>query len=596
MSLMGQSAIFLGAAVVAVPISRKLGLGALLGYLLAGIVIGPSVLGLIEEVDDLLHFAELGVVLLLFVIGLELKPSRLWAMRKPIFGLGASQLAVSTAALFALALAFGLSWQAALVIGMSLSLSSTAVALQMLAEKKQLTNMHGRAAFGVLLFQDLAIVPLMALVPLLAGTGDSDTNMALAATKAVLALVAVVVGGRYLLRPVFRAIAHTQVPEVFTAAALLVVVGTGLIMQAVGFSMAMGAFVAGVLLADSEYRHELEANIEPFKGLLLGLFFIAVGMSVNLSIIVSQPLVVIGLTMLLLSIKFCVLFMLGRGYGLDNIQSTRLGITIAQGGEFAFVLFGLAQSNTILAKDVADLLILVVTISMMLTPIVVTLLDLLVFGKKSEPVPAFDAMENEENRIIIAGFGRFGQIIGRLLRVRKIPFTALDASPSHVDFVRNFGNKIYYGDVQRLDLLRAAGAADADVLVVALDDMQATNRVVQLVSKHWPDLKLFVRARNRQHVYELMDLGVKNIVRETFLSSLDMGEDVLRALGVPISTASETVARFKTYDRELLKHQHSIYKDPEKIIASGRHSRLQLEELFEKDAEALVAEISEIKP
>lgn len=592
MNILSQSAIFLGAAVVAVPISRKLGLGALLGYLIAGVIIGPGVLKWIGDVEDVLHFAELGVVLLLFVIGLELKPSRLWAMRKPVFGLGLLQLLITSALLFGVAKLFGLSWQAALIIGLSLSLSSTAVALQLLAEKKQLTNAHGRASFGVLLLQDLAIVPLMALVPFLAGTVDTDNSaMFVAVLKAIGALLVVIIGGRYLLRPVFRAIAHTHVNEVFTAAGLLLVVGTGLLMQAVGFSMAMGAFVAGVLLADSEYRHELEANIEPFKGLLLGLFFIAVGMSINLDLVVTKPMLVLALTGLLLLIKFGVLFLLGRRYGLDNTQSMRLGVTVFQGGEFAFVLFGLEEAKTLLGTDTSDLLILIVSFSMMLTPIVVSLFDFYLQKRKGDEEPEFDQMENEDNQVIIAGFGRFGQIIGRLLSIRKIPFTALDVSPSHVDFVRKFGAKIYYGDAQRLDLLRAAGVEKASIVVVALDDMEAANRTVAVLNRHFPHIKVFARAHNRQHVYELMDLKTACIIRETFLSSLDMGEDVLRNLGVPISVAADTVAKFKTYDRALLKHQHSIHHDPDKIIASGRHSRQQLEELFEKDAEALISEM-----
>ena len=595
MNILGQSAIFLGAAVIAVPLSRRAGLGALLGYLLAGIAIGPHLLGLIGDVDDVLHFAELGVVLLLFVIGLELKPARLWAMRKPVFGLGTQQVVITGAIGFGIATVFELSWQASLVVGLSLSLSSTAVALQLLAEKKQLLEQHGRASFGVLLFQDLAIVPLMALVPLLSEQPSSgEGSLLLSSAIAIGAILAVVFGGRYLLRPVFRIIASSGVHEVFTAAALLLVVGTGLLMQAVGFSMAMGAFLAGVLLADSEYRHELEADIEPFKGLLLGLFFIAVGMSVNLELVVSQTALVLGLTGLLLIVKFGVLFALGRWHGLGNREAVRLGVTLFQGGEFAFVLLGLAQTQNLLAASVGELLVLIVSFSMMLTPIVVAGTDLLLKRTSKDEEPEFDEMPEEDNEVIIAGFGRYGQIIGRLLQVRKIHFTALDVSSAHVDFVRKFGNKIYYGDAQRVDLLRAAGADKAKVLVVALDDMAATNVVVDMARKHFPHLTLFVRARNRQHVFELMALGVTRFSRETFLSSLDMGEDVLRAVGVPISVASEAVARFRLFDRELLKHQYSIHTDTARLQATGQRSRKQLEELFERDAEELMEEIDRI--
>ena len=558
----------------------------MLGYLAVGVLIGPGGFGLIGNALEVLHFAELGVVLLLFIIGLELQPSRLYVLRKTVFGLGGAQVAITALLLGAAALAFGVTPAAAVVAALGLSLSSTAFALQIMAEKKQLTTRYGRSAFGILLFQDLAIIPMLALVPLLGGgAGGSPAEMALGTAKAVAVIAAVVIGGHYLLRPVLRIVAGTGIHEIFTAAGLLVVVGTALAMYSAGLSMALGAFLAGVLLADSEYRHELEADIEPFKGLLLGLFFIAVGMSVDLGLVASSPLLVAGLALGLVAVKGAVLYGLGRRQGLDQASAISLAAVIPQGGEFAFVLFGVAVTAGAMPTPLADLLIVVVTVSMILTPLLVLANERFIAPRlTAADSREFDTAMDHDNPVIIAGFGRFGQIVGRVLTVRHIPFTALDASPEHVDFVRRYGNRIFYGDAARLDMLRAAGADKAQVFVLAIADIEASLKTAELVMKHFPHLKLYARARDRIHAYRLMDAGVRHLIRDTFLSSLDLSEQVLLGLGTPISEASVAVAKFKDYDQRLLVEQQKIHHDEEALRSTAIKSRQELERLFELDA------------
>ncbi|MEK6807178.1 MAG: monovalent cation:proton antiporter-2 (CPA2) family protein, partial [Pseudomonadota bacterium] len=431
-----NAAVFLAAAVILVPLCKRLGLGAVLGYLLAGLAIGPWGLRLLTDVDSILHFSEFGVVLFLFVVGLELQPSRLWRLRREVFLVGGGQVFLTMMLVAGAALAFGLSGTAALVTGFGLAMSSTAFVLTMLAERKEMGFRYGRLSFAILLFQDLAVIPFLALVPLLAGQGMSGENeLWLSVSKVVSALALLVLAGRYLLRPLFRFVATTQLSEVFTAAALLVVIGTALAMDAVGLSMSLGAFLAGVLLADSEYRHELQADIEPFKGLLLGLFFMAVGMSANLGLLLSDPLKVLGLVAGLLAIKAAVLYALGRIAGADNESARALAISTSQGGEFAFVLFGVAAGAGILDAGLKDLLVIVVTLSMTITPPLFALLDRL----KQDQEPVYDEIRVAASPVIIAGFGPFGQIVGRLLRVKKIAFTVLERDWQQVDFVRRFG-------------------------------------------------------------------------------------------------------------------------------------------------------------
>jgi monovalent cation:proton antiporter-2 (CPA2) family protein len=583
MTLTGQIAVLLAATVVAVPLFRRFKLSAVLGYLAAGVVIGPWVLGLFQDVENILHFAEFGVVLLLFVIGLELQPSRLRVMRRAVFGGGGLQVSVTTTALAFAARALGMSWDAALVIAFSLSLSSTALILQVLAERGELTARHGRAAFATLLFQDLAIMPALVLLPMLSDTGAIALNWKTIVLPLAAAAI-VVVAGRYVLRPALRIIAGTRAQEAFTAAALLVVVGTALLFDSAGLSMALGAFISGVLLADSEYRHELEADIEPFKGLLLGLFFMAVGMSANLGVLISSPLTVLALTIGYLAIKMLAVGAAARIARQDGATAWRLAVTLAGGGEFAFVLLALTASEGLVPRAVTDLLVIVVTLSMVAAPLLIAAADRL--ARRLKPVataPAFDKIESEEPRVLIAGFGRFGQIVARVLRARRVRFTALEISQAQVDFVRRFGNKLYYGDASRVEMLRAAGADQASVLVIAIDDVEASVRTAEVALRHFPSLQVLARARNRQHVFRLMDAGVTEIWRETYASSLELAKATLVALGTDRDVATSQVRRFRVHDEATLQAQAAVHDDETKFMATTKESATQLEGLFETD-------------
>jgi monovalent cation:proton antiporter-2 (CPA2) family protein len=583
MTLTGQVAVLLAATVIAVPLFRRFKLSAVLGYLAAGVVIGPWGLGLFQDVENILHFAQFGVVLLLFVIGLELQPSRLRVMRRAVFGGGGLQVLVTTAVLATAVRAFGLQWPAALVIAFALSLSSTALILQVLAERGELTTRHGRAAFATLLFQDLAIMPALVVLPMLGGAGS--VTLGWKTILLPLAAAAVVVAtGRYALRPALRVIAGTRAQEAFTAAALLVVVGTALLFDTVGLSMALGAFIAGVLLADSEYRHELEADIEPFKGLLLGLFFMAVGMTANLGVLIESPFTVLALTLGYLAVKMLAVGGAARIARQDNATAWRLAVTLAGGGEFAFVLLALTASDGLVSRAIADLLIIVVTLSMVAAPLLIAGADRLARRLKPAAAPAFDTFEPEEPRVLIAGLGRFGQIVARVLRARRIRFTALEISQAQVDFLRRFGNRLYYGDASRLEVLRSAGAAQASVLVIAIDDVEASVRTAETARRHFPNLRILARARNRQHAFRLMELGVTEIWRETFASSLELAEAALVALGTSRDAAAAQVRMFRASDEETLRAQASVRDDETKLIATAVASARQLESLFEADS------------
>ena len=584
-----QLMLLLLAAVVIVPLAARLGLGAVLGYLLAGVIVGPWALSIIGDVEQILHVAEFGVILLLFVIGLELRPSRLWALRKAIFGFGSAQVLVCAALLAVFLLLTGLSATAAVVAGLVLALSSTAFALQLIAGRGEMTTRWGRAAFGTLLFQDLAVVPLLAVLPLLGArqlAGDIAWSQILIATAV---LLGVVTAGPFLLRQALRIAARSHVREILTATALLVAFGTAYLLEVAGLSMALGAFVAGVLLADSEFRHQLEADIEPFKGLLLGLFFIAVGMSLNLGLLASDgghvALLVIGIV----AIKSAALFALGRWHGLNTRESVKLGIALSQGGEFAFVLFGVALTTGVLSAAQADLLVVAVSLSMVLTPLLFILYDH--WHESPQEKPEFDHIASEEQAVIIVGFGRFGQVVARILGAMKIPFTALDASHQQVDFVRQYGNEIYYGDGTRIDLLEAAGAHKAKILVLAIDDVDVSVATAELVRTQFPLLRVFARARNRKHAYLLMDQGVEVIRRETFLSAADMGREVLQGLGVDGRRAREVTARFVAHDERRLNEYHSVHNDEQKLRELARESARELEEMFARDATELTAPV-----
>ncbi|WP_188796566.1 monovalent cation:proton antiporter-2 (CPA2) family protein [Dyella caseinilytica] len=581
--------VFLLATVIAVPLTKRFRLGAVLGYLLAGIAIGPEALGLIGNASGVASISEFGVVLMLFVIGLELSPQRLWVMRRAVFGTGLLQVLATSIVVGVVAYAwFGLVPGAAAIVGGSLALSSTAFGLQILTERKEAGSAYGRQSFAILLFQDLAAIPLIAAVPLLASTSRHGIDPT-AVLRTIGVIVAVVIGGRYLLRPIFRFVARTDSVEVSTATALLVVTGTALLMEVTGVSVTLGAFLAGVLLADSEYRHELESNIEPFKGLLLGLFFISVGMSMHVHLLVQAPLLVLGLTLGLLLLKGFLLWPLGLTVGgLHRADALRLAVLLACGGEFAFVVLREASELGLIEAQQSALLVLAITLSMALTPVLVAVLGKVLGAKKKEAsTRPFDTIDVERPRVIIAGYGRMGQIVARVLRTRGIPFVALDHSIEQLELVQRFGRPgdIFYGDPARPELLRAAQADKAEVFILATDDPEASLRVARVVRRLYPNLKVIARARNRQHVWRLMDLGVEEPVRETLYSSLKMTRKALEALGLTAEDAIAEVERFRRKDAELMKIQYLVYDDEAKLMQTTREAVEDLNKLFEADAE-----------
>lgn len=588
--LLFNGVIYLAAAVIAVPIAKKLGLGSVLGYLLAGIVIGPWGLKLISDVHEILHFSEFGVVMLLFVIGLELNPRRLWQMRWPILGLGGGQVIGTTVALSIVGILLGWSWQLSLAAALGLSLSSTAIALQPLTERNLLGTPGGRSAFSILLFQDIAVIPMLALLPLLAiapaETGQSEGWIG--AAKAVAAIGIIVFGGRFLTRPLFRIVAGSGLREIFTAVALLLVLGIALLMQLAGLSMALGSFLAGVLLAESEYRHELETDIEPFKGLLLGLFFTAVGMSVDLGLLISQPVKVLTMVAGLIAVKGLVLLAIARVSRLPWSQTALFAFLLAQGGEFAFVLFGAAAEFGLMNAETVALLTVVVALSMASAPLLVVLNDKLIeprFVRVSDR--PHDVPEDEGNPVIVAGFGRFGQIVVRLLYANSIGVTVLDHDPEIIDTLRRFDFKVFYGDATRLDLLEAAGAARARVLVVAVDSQEASLQLVDLAQRHFPNLKIISRARDLPHAMELMNRKVPVIERETFHSALHIGEETLRALGQPAYAARQKALLFKQHNQALLEQLHAHWDDDlDKRVTLQRQARARLQQNLEADEKA----------
>ncbi|MHB1059498.1 MAG: monovalent cation:proton antiporter-2 (CPA2) family protein [Rhodanobacter sp.] len=580
--------VFLLATVIAVPLTKRFRLGSVLGYLLAGVVIGPQLLGLVGDTAGVSTISEFGVVLMLFVIGLELSPQRLWVMRRSVFGTGLLQVLATSVAIAAAAyFLFGLTGKAATIVGGSLALSSTAFGLQILAERKEAGSAYGRQAFAILLFQDLAAIPLIAMVPLLASSSMQHGLDLVGIGRTVGVIVAVVVGGRYLLRPVFRFVAKADAVEVSTATALMVVMGTAWLMELAGVSSTLGAFLAGVLLADSEYRHDLESHLEPFKGLLLGLFFISVGMAMDLSLLLHQPLVVLAAVVALLLLKGALLWPLGRIVGgLDRAEALRLAVLLACGGEFAFVVLKLAAEQRVINGTQHNLLVLAISLSMALTPLLVASLGWLLGKKAKKPTRAYDVIDTHVPRVIIAGYGRMGQIVARILRAQGIPFVALDHSVEQIDLVQRFGNvtDIFYGDPARPELLRAAQADKAEVFVLASDDPESSLRVARVVRRQYPHLKIIARARNRQHVWRLMDLGIDEPVRETLYSSLKMTRKALEALGLSSQEATDQVERFRRQDAELIKAQYLVYDDETKLVQTTREALADLAKLFEADA------------
>jgi len=588
--MLEQILIFLAAAVLVVPIFKKFGFGTVLGYLTAGILIGPWVFRLVTDVDTILHFSEFGVALLLFIIGLELQPSRLWVLRRSVFGLGTAQVLLSTIAIALLTRLFIEDWTTCFIIGVSAALSSTAFILQTLAERNELPTRHGREAFAILLFQDIAVIPLLAIIPLLGTTTDeiSGGSALLDILEALAVIAVLVVVGRTVLRYLFRGVAMFGNREIFTAAALFVVIGTGVLMEHAGLSIALGAFLAGMLLADSEFRHQIEAEIEPFKGLLLGLFFIAVGMSVNLGLIREMPVLLIGLALLLILTKFLVMFAISRFIGNSSKDARYLAITLPAGGEFAFVLFTAANNANIINSQLNEQLIVIITLSMLFSPLLMLINDKISSRWEEKHVePEYDRIDEPGNPVVIIGFGRVGQIISRLLHMRSIRFTALENDPRQVDFVRKFGSKIYYGDATRPELLRAAHVHEAKLVVLAINDIETSMRIARILKDDYPNIPIYARAHNRLHCYKLMDMGIQVMFRDTFFSSLKLGVEMLKGLGIPEEEAERTVEMFREHDEDLLKRQHAIYKDEEAYKDSVMKSRAELANLFEEDISTL---------
>ena len=577
------SLVYLAAAVLAVPVARFLGLGSIIGYLGAGILIGPFALSLVSDPQEILHFAEFGVVLMLFLVGLELEPQRLWSLRKPIFGWGSAQLFGSAALLAGAAIAFGVDWRTALVAAFGLALSSTAIGLGVLAERNLMTTTSGESILSVSLLQDIAAIPILALLPFLAvAASHGDGGGWLGAAKAIGTIAVIVLGGRLLLRPALRWIAKSDTPEIFTAAALLLVVATAALMNAVGLSMALGAFLAGVLLAESEYRRELETDIEPFKGLLLGLFFIAVGMSIDFSVVMQSPWLIAGVVTGFLAVKALVLWAMARAMPIPLPERPVFLILLAQGGEFGFVVFQTALQAGVITAPVSSLLLASVALSMLLTPLFLVAADrwwipLLAGSKK---LRLAEISEQQHAPVIIAGSGRYGQIVGRLLFANGITPTILDHDAEQIEGLRKFGWRAYYGDATRLDLLRTAGASEARLLVLAIDDIENSVEVAKMVKENFPDLTIVARARNVQHYYELHELGVKFIERETFDSAIMSGRSALEHLGWQPHQARNLALRFRRYNIAQLRQMAPHRKDEAKLIAAARQGRQQLEELF----------------
>ncbi len=593
-----QLFIFLAAAAIAVPIAKRFGLGSVLGYLLAGIAIGPFGLSLISDVEEVMHFTEFGVVMMLFLVGLELKPSLLWQMRTPILGMGGTQVVVSAIVISGLALIF-LPWQQAVAIGLTLSLSSTAIVLQTLREKSLMNTSSGRSIFSVLLFQDLAVIPMLAILPLLAtitmhADGHSESVLFDISTLpgylqiivTLLAILSIFFIGKFASRPMFRIIAATRVREIFVAAALALIVGISLLMISVGLSPALGTFLAGVVLADSEFRHELESDIEPFKGLLLGIFFISIGASLNFTLIAESSMLIAGLTAGLIAFKFLILMGTGIVFKMPKRERTLFAVALAQGGEFAFVLFQFSRTNGVLPAQTIEPLISAVAISMFLTPLMFLAYDRFStnLNADEEKGRAPDTIDHSGHKVILAGFGRLGTDLGRFLISAGVKPVIIDNDEANIDVLRKFGFEVYYGDITRLDLLEAAGAGEAELLVITIGDLEKSRKLIELANKHYPNLKIAVNAHDRASAHKLMDMGMTHIKRETFGSSLALGQDALKLLGFDPYEAHKLMRIFRKKDEEMMPELNEIRrKDEESYISMYRKHSDDLEELMKLD-------------
>ena len=586
--------VFLAAAAIAAPLGKRCGVGSIIGYLIAGIVIGRTGLGaMLDEPSQLHNVAELGVAMFLFLIGLELRLRRLWALRYAVFGAGGAQVLATTAVFTLLGLYSDMSFGTALLIGLAVSLSSTAFALQVLEERGELTARHGRLAFSILLFQDIAAIPMIVLVGFLAaGNGSGAAPTVVDFLKGLAVIVAIILAGRFVLNRIYAIIASTGVREGMTASALLTIVGVAYLMHLVGMSPALGAFLAGILLADSEYRHQIESDIAPFEGLLLGLFFMTVGMALNVGMLLSEPGMIFMVVALIVGIKAAILYGVGRWQELKPASARRLALVASQGGEFAFVLLTAGVGGHVVDQQLADGLAVAVTLSMGVTPLLLMADNVYNRRFRTKPEPKFDSLPKKDGHVVIAGFGRFGQIAARILRANRIPFTALDINPEQVNFVNQFGNKIYYGDASRLGILEAAMTKDARAFVLAIDDIDASIRTAQILRQHFPHVPVYARARNRRHVHQLMDVGIENIERETFLSALDLTRDVLRGLGMSDKRTRFIIDTFKESDEKRLYEDYKIQSDLEKLRLRALKQSQELEELFARD----VVERSEPQP
>ncbi|WP_136806034.1 monovalent cation:proton antiporter-2 (CPA2) family protein [Desulfosediminicola flagellatus] len=601
-----QLFIFLTAAAIAVPLAKKCGLGSVLGYLIAGIIIGPFCLSLIGDIEEVMHFTEFGVVMMLFLVGLELKPSLLWKMKTPILGMGGSQVVLTSILIGGIASMF-LPWQQAVAVGLTVSLSSTAIVLQTLREKGLMNTSPGRSVFSVLLFQDLAVIPMLAVLPLLATLTLQDSGHHgsvffdittlpgyLRILVTLLAILFVFLLGKFASRPIFRTIAATRVREIFVAAALALVVGISLLMSAVGLSPALGTFLAGVVLADSEYRHELESDIEPFKGLLLGIFFISIGASLNFTLIGDKILLIAGLVTGLIAIKLFVLMITGMFFKMPKSERWLFGLALAQGGEFAFVLFQVSKVNGVLPAETIEPLISAVAISMFLAPLLFLLHEKVIAVRQGDAVPPKDAdqISHKEHRVILAGFGRLGTDLGRFLISAGIKPVILDHDAANVDILRKFGFEVYYGDITRLDLLEAAGAAEAELIIITMGNIDKKRELIELIKKHYPHLKIAVNAKDRSATYELMDLGITTIRRETFGSALALGQDALKLLGTDPYEAYKLMRIFRKKDEDTLPELYSIHReDQANYISMYQQHNADLEKLMSMDLEEDMEEL-----
>lgn len=591
--------IYLGAALIAVPVAKRLGFGSVLGYLVAGILIGPYAFSLVGDQTEIMHFAEFGVVMMLFLIGLELQPSRLWQLRHSIIGLGGLQVTLSTLALFSVCyFALNLAWQSALSIGLMLALSSTAIVIQSLEEKGWLKLDAGQSSFSVLLFQDIAVIPILALLPLLsfmpasAAEGAHQSLIydwpAMGKVGISVAIIgAIILAGKYVSAPIFRYIAQTHMREIFTVFALFLVIAIALLMQSIGLSPALGTFLAGVVLAESEFRHELEADIEPFKGLLLGLFFVTVGASINFSLLIDNSVLVLMLVFALIAIKGLILIALAYVFSINKRQRLLFAIALAQGGEFAFVLLSVSRELRILSTEHANLVTLVVALSMVITPLLLMLYDHSQKFRKSVQ-PRYDDLNDihESKHVIIAGYGRFGQVIGRLLKAQGYEVSVLDHSPTQIDLLRKFGIKVFYGDAARKELLDAAGANSAQLLVVAIDDVDKSTAIVELAKKHYPHLQLSVRARDRRHAYQLIRMGITTFNRETFDSAITLAVDSLKLLGHDDTNAARAGELFRAHDIESMKVLADVWGDDKSYGVAVKQRMEDLTQVLAQDSQA----------